>query len=112
MVLPCKNLTVWTYGIGLVSSRFTPMEDQLHKGIVAYSNLAVDAGASLMQRPLKQCGLCVRSVNALKSRGITTLGDLIKHNRQQLLRIRNLGVKCADEIEEAVHRYGLQLEEL
>lgn len=112
MILPYKNLTVWTYGIGLFSSRFTPMEDQLHKGIVAYSNLAVDTRASLMRRPLKQCGLCVRSVNALKSKGITTLGDLIKYNRQQLLQIRNLGVKCADEIEERVKIYGLKLEEV
>lgn len=113
MLSPYKNLMVdSTYTFRWYHSGVRTINNQLHPNIVAYSDLGLDARATVMLKPLKQCGLCARSLHALAGRGILTLGDLVQCNRQQLLRIRNLGVKCADEIEEVVRRYGFQLEEV
>ena len=53
--------------------------------------------------------LSVRAINCLKAAGIKTLGDLIKLNRNELLKFRNFGRKTLTELEELCKEEGLML---
>ncbi|RXT14872.1 DNA-directed RNA polymerase subunit alpha C-terminal domain-containing protein [Ammoniphilus sp. CFH 90114] len=53
--------------------------------------------------------LTARSENALLRYGVKTIGDLVKIDRDRLLRYRNLGAKSADEIEEKLLGFNLKL---
>lgn len=52
-------------------------------------------------------GLSFRAFNALKRAGVKTLSDI--QSRKQLLGIRNLGKKSADEIIKILTEYGKQI---
>ena len=112
MMIPCKRITIDVPHCFFesVSSRFIGKRDQLHPVIMSYSTLTISDNSPLMRKPIKECGLSPRSVHALGCRGIDTIGELVQYSRHQLLQIRNLGVKCADEIEAMLQRIGLRLE--
>lgn len=112
MMIPCKHITIYVpySSFEFVSSRFTGKRDQLHPVIMSYSALTISDNSPLMRKPIKECGLSPRSVHALGRRGIDTIGELVQYSRHQLLQIRNLGVKCADEIEAMLQKIGLKLE--
>jgi len=112
MLIPCKRITIdvpYSF-FECMSSRFTGKRDQLHPVIMSYSALTISDNSPLMRKPIKECGLSPRSVHALGCRGIDTIGELVQYSRHQLLQIRNLGVKCADEIEAMLQKIGLKLE--
>ena len=96
--------------MNMYSSRIRAPKEQLHKTLVAYGDLFHGMDSPIMRRSIKQCGLCARAVHALLNRHIETIGDLMQLSRYQILKIRNLGVKCADEIEDMLKHYGLRLE--
>lgn len=54
-------------------------------------------------------GLSVRSYNCLKRSGINTLDDLKGMTFEELMRVRNLGRKCCDEIIRIMRGYGAEL---
>ena len=47
-----------------------------------------------------ELGLAPRPKNALQAAGITTLLDLVRYSRAELLRVKNFGIRDANEIEE------------
>jgi len=49
----------------------------------------------------------VRALKCLSSVGIKTIGDLIKHNSRELLRIRNFGDTCLRGVKAALVKRGL-----
>ena len=51
----------------------------------------------------------VRSFNVFRIEGIVTIGDLVKHSEQSLMRIPNLGRKSINEIKEILKSIGLHL---
>ena len=53
--------------------------------------------------------LSIRSENCLLRGGIQTVGDLLKKSRDDLLKIRNLGRKSLNEIEEKIASHGYSL---
>ena len=57
-------------------------------------------GKTLMETDLMTMELSVRSYNCLKRAGFSTVGDLVNgiDGKKDLLKIRNLGRKSADEI--------------
>lgn len=61
----------------------------------------------LMSTPLEELELSVRSFNCLRRAGMFTIGDVVNgiNGRNDLLRIRNLGMRSADEIMEAIMEY-------
>ena len=61
----------------------------------------------LMNAPLEELELSVRSYNCLRRAGMFTIGDVVKgiDGRNDLLRIRHLGMRSADEIMEAIMEY-------
>jgi DNA-directed RNA polymerase subunit alpha len=61
----------------------------------------------LLARPIDECGLSVRSVNSLKNSNINTLGDLVRHSEEDMLKVKNVGEKALGEIGDLLRREGL-----
>lgn len=53
----------------------------------------------------------VRSYNCLKRAGINTVGEITERSLAEMMKIRNLGKKSLDEIEEKLKTMGLSLRE-
>jgi len=53
--------------------------------------------------------LSVRSYNCLKRAGINTVEDLTKKSREDMLKVRNLGLKSLEEVIQKLEGYGLGL---
>lgn len=58
---------------------------------------------------LVDCDLPIGTLNRLASADLKTIGDLCDCKKSRLLKIRNFGIKKADEIEEFLSKYGLAL---
>lgn len=56
----------------------------------------------LLQTPMEEFIISVRTLNALKAAEIETLGQLVRHNKTDLLKFRNIGRKILTELEELV----------
>ncbi len=62
-----------------------------------------------LERPIESLGLGNRSYNCLKRAEVHTVGDLLKFSEQDLLNLRNFGVKSTEEVKEIVAELGLSL---
>ena len=62
-----------------------------------------------MNIPIEDLNLTQRSYNCLKREGIHTIGELVAHTEQDLLDIRNFGMKSIDEVKEKLQSLGLAL---
>lgn len=63
----------------------------------------------ILQRPVADLELGVRSANCLRDAGIAVLGELIARTEAQLLGLPHLGRRCLREIQEALAARGLRL---
>ena len=61
------------------------------------------------ERPVEDLELTVRSYNCLKREGIDTIGQLATMSEEELMNIRNLGMKSVDEIRSKLREYGYTL---
>lgn len=55
--------------------------------------------------------LSTRTFNALFRAGISTLGDLAKKSRKEIMEIRNFGRSCYEELETILSKYNISLME-
>jgi DNA-directed RNA polymerase subunit alpha len=62
------------------------------------------------ERPVEELELTVRSYNCLKREGVDTIGQLATMTEEELMNIRNLGMKSVDEIRSKLTEYGYALE--
>lgn len=69
----------------------------------------------LLQTPIDDCGLSVRSINSLKNSSISTLGDLVRYSEDDLLKVKNVGEKALAEIADLLRRenlsFGMEFED-
>ena len=68
-----------------------------------------DRMGQILNLPVSDFELSVRSRNCLKSMGIQTLGDLCRHTEQELLASKNFGETSLVEIREMLTLKGLKL---
>ncbi len=61
--------------------------------------------------PIESLNLQSRSYNALRRRGILTVGELVAHSEADLLDIRNFGTKSIEEIKQALAGLGMVLKD-
>ena len=80
---------------------------------IANSNILVsreeDKQVKLLELPIEEMDLSVRSYNCLKRAGINTVEDLTKKSRGDMLKVKNLGIKSIDEVIAKLESYGLSL---
>jgi DNA-directed RNA polymerase subunit alpha len=63
--------------------------------------------AEMLQKPIEELDLSVRSANCLKNANIRTLGDLVQRSEREMLSTKNFGRKSLDEIKEVLASLGL-----
>ncbi len=61
----------------------------------------------LLKTKLVDMDLSVRALNCLKAAEVATLGELVKFNKNDLLKFRNFGKKSLTEIEDLIRNKGL-----
>lgn len=88
-------------------------EDESSAASAGESTAGDAAGAreenSLLSKGVRELELSIRSENCLLRGGIHTIGDLVSHSKDDLLKIRNLGKISLREIEEKMAKYGIVL---
>ncbi|MGB9791934.1 MAG: DNA-directed RNA polymerase subunit alpha [Thermacetogeniaceae bacterium] len=69
----------------------------------------VDEKDKLLEMPIEELELSVRSYNCLKRAGINTVGDLVQRTEEDMIKVRNLGKKSLEEVEKKLKELGLSL---
>jgi DNA-directed RNA polymerase subunit alpha len=72
---------------------------------------AVDEGESVLDTPIEELDLSVRSYNCLKRQGVNTIGQLSECSENDLLNIRNFGAKSIEEVKDKLQQMGLGLKQ-
>lgn len=65
--------------------------------------------ARLLEMPIEELDLSVRSFNCLKRAGINTVGELCSKTDEEMMRVRNLGKKSLEEVKQKLAALGLSL---
>ena len=68
-----------------------------------------DNQSKVLEMPIEDMELSVRSYNCLKRANINTVQDLIKKSKSDMLKVRNLGLKSIEEVIQKLESYGLAL---
>ena len=68
-----------------------------------------DKKEKVLEITIEELDLSVRSYNCLKRAGINTVDELIKRNEEEMMKVRNLGRKSLEEVEQKLAALGLSL---
>lgn len=68
-----------------------------------------DKQVKLMELPIEEMDLSVRSYNCLKRAGLNTIQDLLKKSKSDMFKVRNLGAKSVEEVIQKLESYGFKL---
>lgn len=75
--------------------------------------VAVDRGDDkkdkALEMTIEELDLSVRSYNCLKRAGINTVHELCAKTEEEMMKVRNLGRKSLEEVQEKLHALGLSL---
>ncbi len=63
----------------------------------------------ILEMPIEELELSVRSFNCLKRSGISTVEDLTNKTETDMMKVKNLGKKSLDEVIEKLHELDLDL---
>ncbi|MDI3298983.1 MAG: DNA-directed RNA polymerase subunit alpha [Bacillota bacterium] len=63
----------------------------------------------LLERSIDELELSIRSYNCLKRAGINTIGELVAKTPEEMMKVRNLGRKSLEEVQEKLAALGLSL---
>lgn len=78
------------------------------RGIVPAQREEMEKKSTLLETPIENLDLSVRSYNCLKRAGIQTLGDLCGKTYAEMMKVRNLGKRSLAEIEDKMKENGLR----
>ncbi|GBD33902.1 DNA-directed RNA polymerase subunit alpha [bacterium HR34] len=70
-----------------------------------------EAEEDILRIPIEELNLSTRTINALTSNRIRTLGGLIRKDKESLMAIEGIGEKAIEEINKAIKKYGLKIKE-
>lgn len=68
-----------------------------------------DKKERILEITIEELDLSVRSYNCLKRAGINTVEELIKRNEEEMMKVRNLGRKSLEEVQQKLAALGLSL---
>ncbi|MDK2880485.1 MAG: DNA-directed polymerase subunit alpha [Clostridia bacterium] len=69
----------------------------------------VDEKSKILEMPIEELELSVRSYNCLKRAGINTVEDLTQRTEEEMMKVRNLGKKSLEEVDRKLAELGLSL---
>ena len=68
-----------------------------------------DRNSKVMDMTIEDLDLSVRAYNCLKRAGINTVAELVQRNQEDMMKVRNLGKKSLEEVEQKLQALGLGL---
>ncbi|HML46665.1 MAG TPA: DNA-directed RNA polymerase subunit alpha [Clostridia bacterium] len=63
----------------------------------------------VLEMTIEELDLSVRAYNCLKRAGINTVAELVQRNQEDMMKVRNLGKKSLEEVEQKLAALNLQL---
>jgi len=72
----------------------------------------IDERSRLLDMPIEELELSVRSYNCLKRAAINTVEDLIQRTEEDMIKVRNLGKKSLEEVDAKLSELGLSLKKI
>lgn len=63
----------------------------------------------ILEMTIEELDLSVRSYNCLKRAGINTVEELIRKSEEEMMKVRNLGKKSLEEVQNKIAELGLKL---
>ena len=68
-----------------------------------------DGKEKVLEMTIEELDLSVRSYNCLKRAGINTVDELVQRNEEEMMKVRNLGRKSLEEVQQKLLGLGLSL---
>ncbi|MBQ6595291.1 MAG: DNA-directed RNA polymerase subunit alpha [Clostridia bacterium] len=68
-----------------------------------------DTKEKVLEMTIEELDLSVRAFNCLKRAGINTVAELVQRNQEDMMKVRNLGKKSLEEVEQKLIALGLSL---
>ena len=76
---------------------------------VDYNEPEIDDKSKVLEMTIEELDLSVRAFNCLKRAGINTVAELVQRNQEDMMKVRNLGKKSLEEVEQKLIALGLSL---
>ena len=76
---------------------------------VDYNEPEIDDKSKVLEMTIEELDLSVRAFNCLKRAGINTVAELVQRNQEDMMKVRNLGKKSLEEVEQKLIALGLAL---
>ncbi len=68
-----------------------------------------DTKEKVLEMTIEELELSVRAYNCLKRAGINSVAELVQRNQEDMMKVRNLGRKSLEEVEQKLQELGLGL---
>ncbi len=68
-----------------------------------------DRKEKVLEMTIEELDLSVRAYNCLKRANINTVAELVTRNQEDMMKVRNLGRKSLEEVEQKLQALGLGL---
>ena len=76
---------------------------------IAFTDQEDDKKEKVLEMTIEELDLSVRAYNCLKRAGINTISELVPRNQEDMMKVRNLGRKSLEEVEQKLEALGLSL---
>ena len=86
---------------------FTSLTDQVMP--VSMVQPEDDKKEKVLEMTIEELELSVRAYNCLKRAGINSVAELVQRNQEDMMKVRNLGRKSLEEVEQKLQELGLAL---
>ena len=86
---------------------FTSLTDQVLP--VSMVQPEDDKREKVLEMTIEELELSVRAYSCLKRAGINSVAELVQRNQEDMMKVRNLGRKSLEEVEQKLHELGLSL---
>ena len=116
------NLEVWTDGTIKPDEAVSLAAKILTEHLALFINLTEhvqgveimvekeeDKKEKILEMTIEELDLSVRSYNCLKRAGINTVDELVQRNEEEMMKVRNLGRKSLEEVQQKLSALGLSL---
>ena len=76
---------------------------------IAFTDQEDDKKEKVLEMTIEELDLSVRAYNCLKRAGINTIAELVQRNQEDMMKVRNLGRKSLEEVEQKLEALNLAL---
>ena len=116
------TLEIWTNGVIMPDEAASLSAKILNEHLSLFINLTEslsdveimtekdeDKKERILEMTIEDLDLSVRSYNCLRRAGINTVEELVQRNEEEMMRVRNLGRKSLEEVQQKLAALGLSL---